>query len=376
MDKEEKIKLWSFSEIKPLSNHSVLVENEFNGVIMVKKFLSDDAIPVYEKAKSLNCKNIARVYDVGMCEGNFCALCEYVSGITISNLVECRTIDNSTFYKIMLSLFDALECLHALNIVHRDIKPQNIVLSNDGVVKLIDLGISRVVKNEKSQDTNILGTVGFAAPEQFGFGQSDSRTDIYSLGVLMNYLLEKTMPCEKLHNGMYRNIILKCTNQNPDMRYFNIAQLRSDFLNANGIFYNSTENNKLSVKSVAENTENIEKSKIEKFIFSIPLIKEGKPSSVISSLLFHATVLFFIYGFSEYYVDNFIGILGNICFLVFGIFVPYFVGFDIGGVFSKSPLIKNISPRNKKIVKRFIVSFCYIIVFAVLIFVPSSYVNL
>lgn len=369
LDKEEKIRLWSFNEIKPLSKNSVLVENEFNGVIMVKKVLSDDAVSVYKKAKNLNCRNIAKVYDVEMCDGNFCALCEYVSGITISNLVECKTVDNDIFNKIMLSVFNALDCLHAENIIHRDIKPQNIVLSNDGVIKIIDLGISRVVKNEKCQDTNILGTVGFAAPEQFGFGQSDSRTDIYSLGVLMNYLLEKTMPCEKLHNGMYRNIILKCTNQNPDMRYTDISQLRNDFLSVNGV-YNAY---KLPEKVIEDNNE---KSKFEKFILSIPLIKEGKPSSVISSLLFHSTVIFLIYAFSQYYIGNFIGIVGNICFVVFGILMPYFVGFDVGGVFSKSPLIKNINPKNKKIVKTFIISFCYVIVFSVIIFVPSSYVNL
>jgi serine/threonine protein kinase len=90
----------------------------------------------------------------------------------------------------MHQLCECLDSLHKLNppIIHRDIKPENIIYHNNKVT-LLDFGIARFLDSKKSKDTLILGSVGYAAPEQFGFQQSNPQTDIYALGKLMNYLL-------------------------------------------------------------------------------------------------------------------------------------------------------------------------------------------
>ncbi|MCM1256313.1 MAG: protein kinase [Roseburia sp.] len=84
-------------------------------------------------------------------------------------------------------ILEGLDVIHRLKLVHRDINPQNIVISSDGVVKIIDFGIGRMYKELQGRDTEFLGTAGYAAPEQFGFSQSDARTDIYSVGVILNF---------------------------------------------------------------------------------------------------------------------------------------------------------------------------------------------
>ena len=119
--------------------------------------------------------------------------------ILIEEYIEGKTLDQQSFSKeqvkdIMHQLCECLDSLHKLNppIIHRDIKPENIIYHNNKVT-LLDFGIARFLDSKKSKDTLILGSVGYAAPEQFGFQQSNPQTDIYALGKLMNYLLNGSL---------------------------------------------------------------------------------------------------------------------------------------------------------------------------------------
>lgn len=103
--------------------------------------------------------------------------------------------------------------MHKYSITHRDITPSNIIIGFDGVVKIIDFGISRLHKENAKHDTQVLGTEGYAAPEQFGFKQSDCKTDIYALGVLLNYMLTGHIPSEVMYrDGDVADIIKNVQN--------------------------------------------------------------------------------------------------------------------------------------------------------------------
>ena len=127
--------------------------------------------------------------------------------------------ENSIFQQFsdITQICKGLKCLHKLNIIHRDISQGNIILKDDGTIKIIDFGISRIKKENKSSNTSILGTAGFAALEQFGFRQTDERADIFSIGVLMNLMLTGELPGIKIYDKSegVRRIILKCIEIGP-----------------------------------------------------------------------------------------------------------------------------------------------------------------
>ena len=126
--------------------------------------------------------------------------------------------------KICRQLCSALWVLHSMGVVHRDVKPDNIIIRGKDAV-LIDFDASRIYKNANNEDTQILGTTGFAAPEQYGLSQSDGRADIYALGVLLNIMLTGEHPSRKLAAGRMGRIIQRCTMVNPEKRYKNILHL-------------------------------------------------------------------------------------------------------------------------------------------------------
>lgn len=143
-----------------------------------------------------------------------------------------------------VKLCDVLTYLHGKGIVYRDMKPANIMLSPDGNIKLIDFGIAREYKENASEDTTALGTEGYAAPEQYeGKGQTDARTDVYSMGITLFQLLTGVNPSSyqenifsirlqnpNLSSGLDK-IILKCTNKDPKKRYQSAEELKKALLN-------------------------------------------------------------------------------------------------------------------------------------------------
>ena len=162
----------------------------------------------------------------------FIVVRSYVPGIPLDEFVTNFQPNKELFLSIGKQICEILSYLHQQTpaIIHRDIKPQNIIIDRQGKITLIDFGISRVYNDGSPVDTTFLGTRDFAAPEQYGFSQTDHRTDIFSLGVLLAWLLTGESNLEKakelLPDGRFKNIILKCTAFDPKARYQSARQVK------------------------------------------------------------------------------------------------------------------------------------------------------
>ncbi len=186
------------------------------------------AVSAYEELYAICSRNLPLIYEVvGLDDGQI-VLEEFIEGVTIAEVMESGKYHYLGTRKVIRSVCYALTILHERNLVHRDIKPENIMISKDGRVVLIDFNAARKI-SDASKDTVIMGTVGYASPEQLGVAQSDARTDIYAVGVLLNVMITGKHPSEKLAKGKAGKIVRKCTNVNPDERYQSAKKL-SDIL--------------------------------------------------------------------------------------------------------------------------------------------------
>ncbi|WP_242623699.1 serine/threonine protein kinase [Intestinimonas massiliensis (ex Afouda et al. 2020)] len=179
---------------------------------------------VYQKLLDYTCPNLPTVYEVAANETDNLVLEEYIQGDTLGFLLKGALFTPEETRKIVIQVCRALWVLHSIGAVHRDVKPENIILRGNEAV-LIDFDAARLHKPEHDTDTQILGTTGFAAPEQYGLSQSDLRTDIYSVGILINVMLTGEHPSKKLAEGRMGHIVDRCTHVNPQRRYKNVLRL-------------------------------------------------------------------------------------------------------------------------------------------------------
>ncbi len=184
-----------------------------------------EGIRAYELLCSIRCENLPETYDVLKMEDGEIVLEEYIDGITVAQVMEGGRYHYWGARKVLLGVCNALTVLHRQGIIHRDVKPENVMIDANGRVVLIDLNASHE-ETDKAKDTVIMGTVGYAAPEQLGLSQSDARTDIYAVGVLLNVMLTGKHPTEVFAPGRAGKIVRKCTALNPADRYQSAARLR------------------------------------------------------------------------------------------------------------------------------------------------------
>ena len=151
---------------------------------------------------------------------------EYVDGETIADIVGKKTLSTNEAFAIAEKVCHALQKLHSLEppIIMRDIKPENIVIAN-GQCIFIDFDAAREWNEENSTDTVCIGTRTTAAPEQFGYKQTDIRTDIYAIGMLITYLLTGDYNSAEIKSKNARKVVQKCTQFSPEKRYRNAAEV-------------------------------------------------------------------------------------------------------------------------------------------------------
>lgn len=182
---------------------------------------------VYQKLLSCSCANLPTILEAAARGEENLVLEEYIAGDTLGFLLQEALFSPGETRKIVLQVCRALWTLHSMSAVHRDVKPSNIILRGPDAV-LIDFDAARFHHPEQKTDTQVLGTTGFAAPEQYGLSQSDARTDIYSLGVLMNVMLTGQHPSKRLAEGRMGRIIEHCTRVNPAKRYRDVLRLMEE----------------------------------------------------------------------------------------------------------------------------------------------------
>lgn len=206
---------------------------------------------------NLSHPNIVEVYDVGEEEGNYYIVMEYIEGKTLKQLLQKRgALTLNEVIDIMLQLTDGLAHAHDAYIIHRDIKPQNIMIEDNGLVKITDFGIAMALNSTQLTQTNsVMGSVHYLPPEQANGKGSTVKSDIYSLGILMYELLTGSVPFkgdtaveialkhmkEKIPSirkqnptipQSVENIVLKATAKNPKNRYDNVRDMYKDLQTA------------------------------------------------------------------------------------------------------------------------------------------------
>ncbi len=202
-----------------------LVKDADTGTVAVRKKLRRELIDVYARLKDIEQANLPKVYETEEYGGECFAYYEYIEGETLEDIIHGGNYTLSQAEAWMEQLCAAMGALHAMQpcVVHRDIKPENIIISNGGVLKLIDLGAARMVKEGRVCDTEQIGTRGYAAPEQYGFNQSDARTDIYAAGIVLHVLTARFGDAAKA----YEAVAARCTQLEPKNRYKSARALKT-----------------------------------------------------------------------------------------------------------------------------------------------------
>ena len=200
-----------------------LLQNKQNGTRFIFRHYQGSG-EVYRKLLSVSCPNLPKIMEAAEQNGMVAVLEEYIQGDSLAFLLAGACLTPAEARKITFQLCNALWVLHSLGAVHRDIKPENVIVRGSEAV-LIDFDASRIFKSGTNQDTQILGTTGYAAPEQYGITQTDERADIYSLGVLLNIMLTGKHPSKELASGRLGRIVQKCTMVNPKKRYKSVLYL-------------------------------------------------------------------------------------------------------------------------------------------------------
>lgn len=231
--------------------------NRYVAIKVLKQEYSSDAKFVTkfrgeaQSVAGLSHPNIVNVYDVGEDNGLYYIVMELVEGITLKKFIEKKgKLDVKEAVGIGIQIAQGMEAAHNNHIIHRDIKPQNIIISKEGKVKVTDFGIAKAATSN-TITSNAMGSVHYISPEQARGGYSDEKSDIYSLGVTLYEMLsgrvpfegestvtvalahiqDEAVPLEEIDSGIpmsLSKIVQKCMQKKPDMRYMSSAALISD----------------------------------------------------------------------------------------------------------------------------------------------------
>ena len=201
--------------------------------VIVKK-LKHGNQEVFRTLQVLDCIYVPKIYEVEESPEGLLVVEEYIEGELLSDYIASAQLPDETWIDIAKQLCEALSALHkhVPPVIHRDIKPSNIILNSKGRIKLIDFDSSRLFKEESSGDTRLLGTERYAPPEQYGFSQTDCRSDIYSLGVVLGMFPAFS---SKAKQKRWKRLVEKCTLFAPESRYQSVETVKKELIKISGI---------------------------------------------------------------------------------------------------------------------------------------------
>lgn len=209
------------------SHKIYFVQHQETNKIYVKKILDVYNLSIYEYLYNHPVAGIPRIIEYYEENHQLTLIEEYISGCSLLEKIQSASLTLPEIVDYMIDLCNILEQLHTLHppIIHRDIKPSNIIITEYNRVVLLDFNAAKQFHATESQDTVLLGTQGYAAPEQYGFGSSSPQTDIYSLGILLKEMLSSL----SLSSHPYQTIVNRCTQMDPKKRYQTVAELKKAF---------------------------------------------------------------------------------------------------------------------------------------------------
>lgn len=216
-------------------NTVVLAELRDNSEKCVLREVSSDSLQIYQKIYLHPHENVESVRRIFRVKSGYIAECGFCKGVTLYDLMENDpSLVKIGITQIARQLCDAARHFYRLGLVHRDITPGNIIVDFGSFdkkldLKLIDFDISRRHYGDKPHDTGLFGTVGYAAPEQYGFEETDFRTDIYAAGRVIGDLL-KTADYPPEFQRMWEFVIQKCTMYSPNDRYRSYEIMKKDIV--------------------------------------------------------------------------------------------------------------------------------------------------
>lgn len=202
----------------------ILLEHKTLNKRIIKRTFTGNS-EVYEKLLILKHKNMPEILEVTEFEDKVIVLEEYIDGIALIDLINEKLYKEKQVRKFICELCEILSFIHSYNIIHRDIKPENIMIDKSQTIKLIDFDSARIYKKYYPRDTEYLGTVGYAAPEQYS-GVSDIRTDIKQVGELMKVMLTGETSDKIPYSGELADVIAKCIHISPDKRFQTAQELK------------------------------------------------------------------------------------------------------------------------------------------------------
>ena len=301
MELEEELRLSFYKEIASVNErHGVmLVQHTDTGKVFVKKSLNHYDLDVYKALKEGRYDGIPVIKDLIETGDSLTVIEDYISGHSLDEIIAPGPLSSRETIRIISGLCDILAPIHAHvpQIIHRDIKDSNVILDNEGRVYLIDFDASKSVTRGKNRDTDLIGTEEYAAPEQYGFGQSDQRTDIYALGVLANKLLTGKFPSEELYDGDLSQVIVRATSIDPCNRYQDVISLKKALFAASGGFEGNADSND-SPPSINSNTKlKALLSKLPYPIRELPGFRSGRILPFCAAFVWYALLIYL--GFFE-----------------------------------------------------------------------------
>lgn len=227
--------LQKYTNVQAISeSHKIyLVKSVQDNSFYVKKELSIYDLNVYNWLLENRIKGVPTIKEVIQEDNKLIVIEEYISGKTLEILLEQRKkFTEKEVVQIVVTISNILkEITDKIPLVHRDIKPSNIIIKDDGEIYLIDFNAAKICYEKKSRDTILLGTEGYAAPEQYGFASSNIQTDIYAIGVLMKELLTGVNELDDNYISNLKPIINKCTKMDPTARYADYQSLVDQLTN-------------------------------------------------------------------------------------------------------------------------------------------------